>query len=232
MSSDDLENYTWSPRGPAERILITLKMQGALTSSQIGEKLGITGEAARQQLTKLAEEGVVRDERRASGRGRPSTYWHLTEKGQSRFPDSHAALTVELLASIRDVLGQDALDRIIGAREGSTQSRYAAAMAVCSSLKERVEKLAELRSGEGYMAIAEETGDDAMLLIENHCPICAAAIFCQGFCRAEKTVFENVLGHGATVERLEHIVNGGRRCSYLIKDGRAQCPPCDEVERK
>ncbi len=216
MSTDVLENYAWSPRAPAERILMALKMQGAQTSSQIGAKLGITGEAARQQLVKLSEEGQVRDERRASGRGRPSTYWHLTEKGQSRFPDSHAALTVELLGSIREILGQQALDQLIDAREGSSQSRYAAAMASCTTLRERVEKLAELRSAEGYMATAEEAGDDTMLLIENHCPICAAATFCQGFCRTEKKVFETALGSDTAVERIEHIVEGGRRCTYRI----------------
>ena len=57
-----------------------------------------------------------------------------------------------------------------------------------------------------------------MLLIENHCPICAAATFCQGFCRAEKAIFENILGAGTRVERMEHIVKGGRRCTYRIRE--------------
>ena len=53
---------------------------------------------------KLAEDGLVADERRASGRGRPAVFWHLSEKGQARFPDTHAALTVEILRSISGVL--------------------------------------------------------------------------------------------------------------------------------
>ncbi|WP_293720056.1 metalloregulator ArsR/SmtB family transcription factor [Stappia sp.] len=197
---------------------MTLKMQGALTSAQTGQKLGITGEAARQQLVKLSEDGLVDEERRSAGRGRPATYWHLTEKGQARFPDSHAALTVDLLRSVRDVLGQEALDTVIGAREASTQAQYEVAMAGCRSLRERVIKLAELRSAEGYMAAAEEDQEGGMLLIENHCPICAAATFCQGFCRAEKAIFENILGAGTRVERMEHIVKGGRRCTYRIRE--------------
>uniref|UniRef100_UPI003BAC710B helix-turn-helix transcriptional regulator n=1 Tax=Stappia sp. TaxID=1870903 RepID=UPI003BAC710B len=197
---------------------MTLKMQGALTSAQTGQKLGITGEAARQQLVKLSEDGLVDEERRSAGRGRPATYWHLTEKGQARFPDSHAALTVDLLRSVRDVLGQEALDTVIGAREASTQAQYEVAMAGCGSLRERVIKLAELRSAEGYMAAAEEDQEGGMLLIENHCPICAAATFCQGFCRAEKAIFENILGAGTRVERMEHIVKGGRRCTYRIRE--------------
>jgi predicted ArsR family transcriptional regulator len=38
-------------------------------------------------------------------------------------------------------------------------------------------------------------------LIENHCPICAAATECQGFCRAELSNFQSLLGNEYTVER-------------------------------
>ncbi|ETW14817.1 putative transcriptional regulator [Roseivivax marinus] len=218
MSSDDLEKQDWSPRSAAERILMALKMHGALTSAELGARLGTTGEAARQQLVKLAEDGLVADERKPAGRGRPAVHWHLTEKGQARFPDTHAALTVDILRSISGVLGEDALDRIIHAREATTQALYEEAMADCVTLGDRVGKLAELRNAEGYMAAAEKGEDGELRLVENHCPICAAATFCQGFCRAEKAVFENVLGDGVSVERVEHIVGGGRRCTYVIRE--------------
>ena len=218
MSSDGLENYGWSPRSVSERILMTLKMHGSLTSAQMGARLGTTGEAARQQLLKLAEDGLVEDERRAEGRGRPAVYWHLSDKGQARFPDTHAALTVDILRSISDVLGAEALERIIEAREGVTETLYQEAMAGCVTLQTRVEKLAELRNAEGYMASAEPDETGAMRLVENHCPICAAATFCQGFCRAEQAVFKSVLGDGISVERVEHIVGGGRRCAYVIRE--------------
>ncbi|WP_306132780.1 helix-turn-helix transcriptional regulator [Roseivivax marinus] len=213
-----MEKQDWSPRSAAERILMALKMHGALTSAELGARLGTTGEAARQQLVKLAEDGLVADERKPAGRGRPAVHWHLTEKGQARFPDTHAALTVDILRSISGVLGEDALDRIIHAREATTQALYEEAMADCVTLGDRVGKLAELRNAEGYMAAAETGEDGELRLVENHCPICAAATFCQGFCRAEKAVFENVLGDGVSVERVEHIVGGGRRCTYVIRE--------------
>ncbi|WP_235855952.1 helix-turn-helix transcriptional regulator [Mesobaculum littorinae] len=213
-----MEKQGWSPRSAAERILMALKMHGALTSAELGARLGTTGEAARQQLVKLAEDGFVGDERKSAGRGRPAVHWHLTEKGQARFPDTHAALTVDILRSISGVLGEDALDRIINAREATTQALYEEAMADCVTLGDRVGKLAELRNAEGYMAAAEKGEDGELRLVENHCPICAAATFCQGFCRAEKAVFENVLGDGVSVERVEHIVGGGRRCTYVIRE--------------
>jgi predicted ArsR family transcriptional regulator len=57
---------------------------------------------------------------------------------------------------------------------------------------------------------------DGFLLIENHCPICAAAAACQGFCRAELEVFQDTLGPGVAIERIDHILAGARRCAYRI----------------
>jgi predicted ArsR family transcriptional regulator len=58
--------------------------------------------------------------------------------------------------------------------------------------------------------------DGSWILAENHCPICAAARNCQGFCRSELSVFRAVLGPEVTVERVEHILAGARRCAYRI----------------
>ncbi|ODT80236.1 MAG: transcriptional regulator [Pelagibacterium sp. SCN 64-44] len=217
MSSSGLENAAWSPRNPAERILMALKMQGSLSAAALGEKLGTSGEAARQQLVRLAEEGLVEASSAATGVGRPTQLWSLTPAAQSRFPDTHAALTVQLLDIVRNQLGDAALDAIIAVREAETRRAYEAAVAPLKDLRQRVAALVDLRSREGYMAAWSEQPDGTLLLVENHCPICAAATACQGFCRAELDVFRAVLGPGVDVHRQDHIVAGGRRCSYVIK---------------
>ena len=88
-------------------------------------------------------------------------------------------------------------------------------MVGANSVTERVERLVAIRSREGYMAQLQVESDGSLLLIENHCPICAAAASCQGFCRAELAVFQQVLG--VPVERVEHILSGSRRCTYRIR---------------
>ncbi|MGO7631832.1 MarR family transcriptional regulator, partial [Rhizobium ruizarguesonis] len=51
-------------------------------AAAIGDALGISGEAARQQLSKMAEEGMVEPVTvAAAGRGRPHQLWHLTASG-------------------------------------------------------------------------------------------------------------------------------------------------------
>lgn len=198
-----------------------LKMQGALTAAALGRQLGTTGEAARQQLVRLADEGLVSaSSSTPSGVGRPTQLWSLTPSAQARFPDTHAALTVQILNIIRASLGEAALDSIITRREDDTRAVYEAAMSGRTSLRERVAALADLRAAEGYMADWRELEDGSILLVENHCPICAAATSCQGFCRAELQVFRTVLGPTAQVERTEHIATGARRCTYVIREAK------------
>lgn len=63
--------------------------------------------------------------------------------------------------------------------------------------------------------------EEGFMLYENHCPICAAASACQKFCRAELSVFSDVLGPETHIERIEHIVSGARRCAYRIRPARS-----------
>ena len=66
------------------------------------------------------------------------------------------------------------------------------------------------------MAQLEELPAEGYLLIEDHCPICAAAIACQGFCSIELEVFRGLLDDGWQIERQDHLLSGARRCTYRI----------------
>ncbi|HEV7308563.1 metalloregulator ArsR/SmtB family transcription factor [Ensifer sp.] len=196
--------------------MLALKLHGPQTAAGLGKRLAITGEAVRQQLVRLADDGEVTSWSEAKGVGRPSQFWGLTALGHAAFPDTHAELTVQLLRTIRLTLGDAAIDTLISAREEETRQNYLRAMEG-KSLRERVGELVRLRSQEGYMAAVEEPGDGTLLFVENHCPICAAATSCQGFCRAELAVFRDVMGPDVEVERAEHILAGARRCAYVVR---------------
>ncbi len=94
-------------QSPVNRILILLKTDGPQLASTLGSSLGISSEAARQQLTKMADEGLVEPvTETASGRGRPRQLWHLTAEGNRQFPDGHADLTATLLTTMANQLGR------------------------------------------------------------------------------------------------------------------------------
>ena len=212
MSSDYLKNPV---RPAADRFLVLLKTRGPQTAADLGKATGVSAEAARQQLVRLAADGLVVATAEPRGVGRPSQVWGLTEAGNARFPDAHADVTAQLIGAIREQLGEDVLDRLIESRAAESKAVYAAALEGAVGLGERVARLAEARTREGYMAESQAEGG-GYLLVENHCPICVAATACQGFCRTEQEVFQQVLGEDVAVERQEHIVRGDRRCAYRI----------------
>jgi predicted ArsR family transcriptional regulator len=201
---------------PADRILLHLKTRGPTETLALARAFGISRQATLQHLERLVADGLVThaDERR--GVGRPKRIWSLTGSAQARFPDTHAQLTLEMLDALRDEFGEAGLDRLILRREAATARAYAAAMAKADTLEDRVARLAEIRTAEGYMADWSPDPGGGFRLVENHCPICAAAAACQGFCRAELQVFRDVLGPDVTVERTDHILAGARRCAYRI----------------
>ena len=77
----NLENNDASARPTAQRLLVLLKTRGPQPSAELGAVLGITGEAARQQLVKLGEEGLVEAESEADG---TLTVWAVT--GRKHYP--------------------------------------------------------------------------------------------------------------------------------------------------
>ncbi len=200
---------------PADDLLLLIKTRGPQTAQAAAERLGVSRQAARVQLEKLAEQGLVAHDAERQGVGRPKQVWSLTPAGHGRFPDTHAQMTVELIEAVREEFGEAGLDRLVARRERATEAGYRASVPTDAGLEARLDRLAALRRAEGYMADWRAEPDGSFLLVENHCPICAAAQACQGFCRSELALFEMLLAP-AKVERIEHILAGARRCAYRV----------------
>ena len=178
----------------------------------------MTTMGVRQHLAELEKKALIdqTDEEKQT-RGRPVHLWKLTQLGHGQFPDTHSQVTVELIDVIRNTLGEEKLEQIIDQRNLQQQVHYQAAIdAAGKELQPRIECLCQLRSDEGYMAEIRLL-PDGWLLIENHCPICAAAESCQQFCRSELAMFRSLLGDSASVERVDHLLSGARRCAYKIQ---------------
>ena len=198
------------------RLLNALKGSGPQTAADLAATLAVTPVAIRQHLDGLAGEGLVDFEDQKGSVGRPRRVWALTAAGHARFPDNHATLVAGLLGGLRQIYGEEGLDRLIAFREQEAEAVYGAELDGAPDIATRLERLAALRSREGYMAEVEEDGTGGWLFIENHCSICAAATACQGFCRSELALFRKVIGPDAVIERCEHLLSGDRRCVYRV----------------
>ena len=200
----------------ADRLVRHLKVAGPQTTADLAAYLRVSVPAVRQHIRKLADDGLLRMTELRGSVGRPAQRWSLTARGHGRFPDAHAEMTVNLIASVRAAFGDAGLATVIADRYRASLVKYRSRMTDADTLADRVRRLCAIRAEEGYMAHVEAESQ-GYLLIESHCPICAAAEVCQGFCTNELQLFREVLGGDAVVERTEYLITGDRRCAYRIK---------------
>lgn len=186
-----------------------------MDSASLAARMQVTPMAVRQHLYALQQEKLVTAEERPVPIGRPAKFWSLTKEAERLFPDAYAELNASLITSVQDAFGAEGMARLLDARVARQRADYRARITASAPLAKRVQQLARIRDDEGYMAEVKRDGA-GFLFIENHCPICAAATVCQGFCATELDLFRSALGPGVTVERAEHILSGDRRCAYRI----------------
>jgi predicted ArsR family transcriptional regulator len=206
-----------SGEGKTRRAIVKLlKTEGATDALRLAARLGLTAMAVRQHLYQLQRQKLVTAEERPVPLGRPAKYWQLTRQADRLFPDAYAEVGLALIEAVGDAFGEAGLNRVLESRYARQRAAYLRRIEPSLPLKEKVRRLARIRTEEGYMAEVKPIGKGAFLLVENHCPICAAATACKGFCVTELDLFRAVLGPRVVVERTEHIVSGDRRCAYRI----------------
>jgi predicted ArsR family transcriptional regulator len=187
-----------------------------MDAAQLGQRLDVSAMAVRLHLYALEAEHLVTYEEQARPVGRPAKLWRLTPAANRLFPEGYAELTLSLIGSIGKAFGKAGLDRLLALRTRDQIVAYRRRITGAEPLRRRLKTLAAIRTDEGYMADVESQPGGAFLLVENHCPICAAAAACTGLCAKELEVFRAVLGNDVEVTRTEHIVSGARRCAYRV----------------
>jgi predicted ArsR family transcriptional regulator len=207
-------------------IVHLLKHEGPLTAQALAVHLRLSTMAVRQHLYALQEEQLVTYAEVPRQRGRPVKLWQLTSAADRLFPEGYAELTLSLLTAMTAAFGAAGLEKLLARRAEQQVQAYQQQMAGQDTLQQRLEALAAIRTHEGYMAEVQPQADGSFLLLEKHCPICAAAMACTGLCGKELEVFQAALGEDVTIERTEHIVAGARRCAYRVSPGaRERIPP-------
>jgi predicted ArsR family transcriptional regulator len=200
-------------------IIDLLKQQGGMDVMALSSEFLLSGMAIRQHLNALKEEGLVTHEEEARPMGRPAKLWRLTPEANRFFPNGYSELSVSLINSMREAFGNEGLDKLLAVRNNNMQEQYLQHLGDASGVKEKLEKLADIRTNEGYMAEVKDQGDGSLLFIEKHCPICEAAAACTGLCKNELNLFQTILGNSVLIERVEHILVGGRNCVYRVREG-------------
>lgn len=194
-------------------ILEHVKRRGEADAAAIAGQLGITLSGARQQLTALEQDGLLRHQTARSGPGRPKHHYHLTTAGDALFPRAYAELTNELLEYVEDE-SPALLERIFD-RRAERRLRWAQVRAAGLPFPEQVRVVAQILDEDGYLADFEQRPDGTFVITEHNCAVLNVARKYRHACSSELAFLQAALP-GAEVTRIAHRLNGGHVCAYLV----------------
>lgn len=150
--------------------------------------------------------------------GRPRHVYEVTPDAQDLFPANYDGLASGLIEAILAIGGEDLVEQVFAARRRQigdrVRSEMAARLPSDASLEDRARELAVIQDEQGYLGEALLLPDGTLTLREHNCAIYHVARGAPAACAAELELFREVLD--ANVVREEHIVAGGRCCSYRI----------------
>ena len=201
-------------------ILQHLLKRGEVTAQDLAEKLDISPQAIRKHLKDLETEGLIYHTAEQVGMGRPQFIYALTVAGRDRFPDSYNQFAVNFLDTLIDTLGKEQVSEVLQKQWQRKAQNYKLKLGG-GLLKQRLEKLAEIRRSEGYVTEwfpveGNNREQQNFIFTEYNCAIAHVAESFPSVCGHELEMFATVLD--CPVERTHWMVNGEHRCGDLIRD--------------
>ena len=197
-------------------IVVALKERGSATIAQLAPHLGLTGEAVRQHLLQLRQEGWVEaaiDRDTTRGRtGRPATHYHLTAAGEHLFPKHYDALSVAMLDAVSEELGSDAAVRVLE-RVSNDRAGVLAPSIEGRTIEEKLDVLKGWYYEDDPYMDFESDGDD-YVLIERNCPFYNTAMSRPALCSVSVNALTRLLG--VRVARDEKFQDGDGRCVFRV----------------
>jgi predicted ArsR family transcriptional regulator len=192
-----------------DRILeLLLKSEGPLSVQRLASELGISRNAAHQQIMALEREGLVERDAAIRTRGRPSQGFRLSQAGGATFPRQYALLARQLLQELSRHLGpvelKAAMERIgrslaDSLRAGDPRPTLA------------LERIAELMRDLGYESQAIEDAE-----IEAHnCVFHDLAFADPAICEVDLALLRSL--SGKNVEHRRCMARGERSCRFAFK---------------
>ena len=201
------------PKGTRNKIVQVLKRNQGLSSTEIGEKLGLHKVTVRQHLDVLEDNGYIDYTKEKGNRGRPRNIYHLTAKAVNQlFPRNYPGFAVSLLDAVAATDGEKKVNALLRQQMEQRAADYFQGQEY-DSLGEKVEALADFFNREGHMVEVEET-QSAFVFREHHCALINIAEKYGQLCQIELLFFQNLLG--LPIRRESHIASGDSLCSYHI----------------
>jgi predicted ArsR family transcriptional regulator len=202
-------------------IVTALRDEGERTVTQLAEHLGISEVATRRHLSVLEDEGFVTSHTvKQAARGRPASWYDLTEDAQALFPHRYDRLASEVLDFLTEEHGRAGLRAFLRWRLEREEAELRRSV-TAEDLHERLGQLADALSEAGFAAEVEP-GPGGFTLVQNHCTIADVAKEHPEVCAYEAAAFSKVLGQDVNLSRRETMATGATTCVCTVKAKQAK----------
>lgn len=200
--------------------LLQHKLDG-LTLEELATYLGISRPAVRQHVSVLERDGLVEvSGRRMATGGRPSRTYGLTPEGLERFPRQYEMLAEGMLATVREELGEEALDALLARMAVDLAGRH----------RDELADLPEPARQEAVVTLMNRLGYDARLqpdgsIVAINCVFHKLAAKTRAVCRYDEKLLTALLGYGVKLSGC--IRDGQNACSFMAASASPQ-PTVDD----
>ena len=196
-----------------DRILeILLKAEQPVSVQVLGATLGVSRNAAHQQVAALEREGLIERASAIRTKGRPSQGYRLSAAGRATFPRQYALLARQLLGELARHLPPDELR--------GTMQRIGVSLAdglrtgVDPASPDAISRIADLMGELGYESKAVE-GSDGVEIEAHNCVFHDLATADPGICEVDLTLLRSL--SGKAVDHRRCMARGERSCRFAFK---------------
>jgi predicted ArsR family transcriptional regulator len=196
-----------------EKLFNTLRTKGRSTVAELADALQITPVAVRHHLATLQAEGMVDVREEKHGVGRPRQVYTLSPTAMGRDPTKYYQFTNLLLEQLKEKFSTDTVNQLLMEVASSMASEWKKQLDGFP-MPERIHRLGNLLSEEGFVARVEKAGPGRYILTELSCPFARISLAHPEICFLDETILSQVLE--TSIERTSCIRSGSDSCTYLI----------------
>jgi predicted ArsR family transcriptional regulator len=200
-------------KGTRDIILRHLRAEGKCSVKELADAASISPVSVRHHLSSLQAQGLVQLEEVRHGVGRPRHEFSLTEQALELFPTRYLRLTNRLIDELKESLPEGKVLELFAAVASSMAETYAEQLRDLP-LEQRMQRLAELLSAEGFEADLQQRGD-SLVIRELSCPYLRVGQEHPEVCQVDQDFIATALS--LPVERVTCVLEGDAHCSYVVK---------------
>jgi DeoR family suf operon transcriptional repressor len=196
-----------------EKIFQALRTNGQMTISDLADVIQITPIAVRHHLASLQAEGLVEAREERHGVGRPRQVYKITPLAMDRDSSRYSQFTNLLLDQLKEHLSPQMVNDLFLDVASSMAGDWKQELDSLP-LPQRLERLVQLLTREGFVARVEPAGPGRYRLTELACPYSRICLSHPEVCALDESLISRALG--TPVERTSCIRSGSDTCSYSI----------------